>query len=328
MLGYRDFRKRLCVMLRFLSLVLALVSSGASAGAESYARIDPGDRQRVEAHGVCRQVTNGNPDPVMIPLSTPEEWSVGGASFLAEARVGMTVAPCLVDVWAWEYMDGVAVFWQGPASTEYGAGGLPIQTRFTQYDADPSMHFLSAGDLPECGPGRGGERVTFVQGTPGQMAVFLTHVCNNATPVDPFTIPDVTVSASGYWNLPEITLSGIPHNRTEQLIVGVVGRDWVDPNGGCCSFDYDARVRVNGSTRPTGRGLPIGRVSQGYYQAFRDTYGLAAAEGQESLRTLGVAVRNGDRVQVRMRATGERNVTLTYFVKIGQHITYFDVTTT
>lgn len=316
-------------MLRLALPFTALLAPAVPALSESYAQIDPGDRGRVEAHGVCKQVTNGNPDPVMIPLSTPEEWSAGGRSFLAEPRIGMTVEPCDLDIWAWEYLNGEFVVWQGDQDTRYPAGGLRIDTRFTQYDGSPSSHLLSSGPPPTCGPGKGGERVTFIQGTPGVAAVFAQYVCNNATPVDPFSFPDVTVPASGYWTSPEITLSGIPHDRTEQLVVGVVGTGWSDPNGGCCSFNYDSRIRVNGGARFSGFSIPIGFPTEPYVSDFIAAYEPAVSEGGGGTGpSMAVAARNGDRIQLRMRATRDPGVTLTYFVKIGQHITFFDVTTT
>lgn len=314
-------------MIRAL-LLASLLLSPLVASAETQARVEPGERRAITAHGVCRQVTNGNGTPVMIPLSTPQEWSQGGSAFLAAPRPGMTVESCTRDIWAWEYMTGTAVFWQGPSMTDYGAGGLEVQTRFTQYTGNPSSYLNL---IPPCGPGKGGERVTIIQGTPGQMAVYMQHVCNNATPVVPFGFPNGTVAASGYWTSPQITLSGIPHTRTEALVVGVVGPGWSDPNGGCCSFNYDSRVLINGSASFGGNSVPIGRIDPAspYFADFVDAYGPAVnGSGVQTGPSFAVAVRNGDRIQLRLRATRDPGVTLTYFVKIGQHITYFTLTTT
>lgn len=305
----------------FRALLLALILWPGVIAAQTQAFVEPGEREKITAHGVCRQVTNGNGNAVMIPLSSPGEWSEGGAAFLAAPRPGMTVENCTRDIWVWELMRAFVVRFQGPAMTQYEAGGLEVQTRFTQYTSAETY-----STAPLCGPGNGGQRITIITGT-AQFQRHFIYVCNNATPVDPFSFPNVTVAASGYWTSPEITLSGIPHTRTEALVVGVLGSAWNDPNGGCCSFNYDSGVLVNGRGAYSGYSTALGFTTSDspYQQDYLSAYDPAASSGGQNFA---VAVRNGDRIQLRMRATRDPGVTFTYYVKIGQHITYFTVTTT
>ena len=303
-------------------LLTALLLLPETLLAQTQAFVEPGEREKITAHGVCRQVTNGNGNAVMIPLSSPGEWSEGGAAFLAAPRSGMTVENCTRDIWVWELMRAFVVRYQGPTMFLTEAGGLEIQTRFTQYTSADSTYSIQ----PLCGPVNGGERISIVTGTATFQRHFI-YVCNNATPVDPFSFPNVTVAASGYWTSPEVTLSGIPHTRTEALVVGVLGSAWSDPNGGCCSFNYDSGVLVNGRGVYSGYGLGLGLTTSDspYRQDYLSAYEPAASTAGQNFA---VAVRNGDRIQLRMRATRDPGVTITYFVKIGQHITYFTVTTT
>ncbi|WP_420024041.1 hypothetical protein ACN9JG_18690 (plasmid) [Cereibacter azotoformans] len=53
-----------------------------------------GETKGVVAHGICRQITNNNASPVMIPHRTAEEWSVEENSFLADVRPGLIVQDC------------------------------------------------------------------------------------------------------------------------------------------------------------------------------------------------------------------------------------------
>lgn len=290
--------------------------------------IPPEQRRAISAHGVCRQVSNLNPHPVMIPIRTPDEWSAGLSSFLSAARQGMIVTSCPKEIWAWEYMNGTMVVWQGPSQSDYEAGGLEVQTRFTQYTGSPSS---VVNTIPACGPSNAGARITIIEGRPGSRALYMQHVCNNATQVDPFTIQNFTVPAASWFGTQEFTLTGIPHTRTEQFLVGVAEAGWQDPNGGCCAFNYDSRIVVNGVAYIGGNNLVIGRIDPNspYYPEFLSTYGGAGvtSNGQPG-PVFGVAVRNGDRVRISLRATRQAGVTLRYFVKIGQYITYFSVTTT
>lgn len=64
-------------MIRAL-LLASLLLSPLVASSETQARVEPGERRTITAHGVCRQVTNGNGTPVMIPLSTPPGVEPGG----------------------------------------------------------------------------------------------------------------------------------------------------------------------------------------------------------------------------------------------------------
>lgn len=79
-------------------LLVAILSSACWAMpvmAADMTKIGPGDTETVIAHGICRQITNNNPVPVMIPHRTAEEWALGNNSFLAEDRPGLKLGRCL-----------------------------------------------------------------------------------------------------------------------------------------------------------------------------------------------------------------------------------------
>ncbi|GAA0297791.1 hypothetical protein [Rhodovulum strictum] len=57
-------------------------------------QIASGETKAVMAHGICRQITNNNANPVMIPHRTAKEWSAEENSFLASARPGLIMQNC------------------------------------------------------------------------------------------------------------------------------------------------------------------------------------------------------------------------------------------
>lgn len=73
---------------------LAMGGQAAPAAAQDRTRIPVNEMRTVDAHGVCREITNKNKSPVMIPHRTPSEWYQGTRSFLAEARDGLKTTVC------------------------------------------------------------------------------------------------------------------------------------------------------------------------------------------------------------------------------------------
>jgi len=75
----------------------ALVGSALTgpATAQEMSTVQSGGRVEISAHGVCRRVHNGTTNGVMIPLKSPQEWSVGSNSFLQNVPSGMTAYACV-----------------------------------------------------------------------------------------------------------------------------------------------------------------------------------------------------------------------------------------
>lgn len=72
-------------------LALALSLIGGVASAE---RIKPNEERRVEAHGVCRVVTNTGKSAIMVPTNRAAEWSVGRYAFLNNQHKNLELAAC------------------------------------------------------------------------------------------------------------------------------------------------------------------------------------------------------------------------------------------
>lgn len=58
-------------------------------------RVEPDQTAEIMAHGLCKQITNRNADPILVPTRLAEEWSIGSAAFLILPPVGVEVAPCV-----------------------------------------------------------------------------------------------------------------------------------------------------------------------------------------------------------------------------------------
>jgi hypothetical protein len=60
------------------------------------AMVNRGSSIRLDKHGTCRVITNKGGAPIMVPASTPEEWSVGQTAFLnnISSMLYVSVAPC------------------------------------------------------------------------------------------------------------------------------------------------------------------------------------------------------------------------------------------
>jgi hypothetical protein len=65
------------------------------AAAQDMTNVDAGARVEINAHGICRRVLNGTGTPAMIPLRSPDEWSVGGSAFLQNVPEGMIAYACV-----------------------------------------------------------------------------------------------------------------------------------------------------------------------------------------------------------------------------------------
>lgn len=61
-------------------------------------RVEPDQTAEITAHGLCKQVTNRNAAPILVPTRRPEEWAIGTAAFLVLPPVGVEVAPCVTQV--------------------------------------------------------------------------------------------------------------------------------------------------------------------------------------------------------------------------------------
>jgi len=79
----------LCLLIPLFSAVPDI------AGAENMKSVGVDARVEINAHGVCRRVHNGAGSPVMIPIRSPEEWTVGRSSFLGNVPTGMTAYACV-----------------------------------------------------------------------------------------------------------------------------------------------------------------------------------------------------------------------------------------
>lgn len=75
-------------------VVMAALPIAASAGQDRY-RIEPGVKDTIFEHGVCRRVKNLSGTPMNIPTKYASEWSVGGTAFLGAQRDNTEVTPCL-----------------------------------------------------------------------------------------------------------------------------------------------------------------------------------------------------------------------------------------
>ena len=63
--------------------------------AQEMSTVHSGGRVEINAHGVCRRVHNGTSNGVMIPIKSPQEWSVGTNAFLQNVPTGMTAYACV-----------------------------------------------------------------------------------------------------------------------------------------------------------------------------------------------------------------------------------------
>lgn len=225
---------------------------------------------RVEAHNVCREVENLTGAPIMIPHATPEEWSVGTSAFLQNPYQNVNVSPCPsgpgAGLWYWELLDVFVRRCQlslgSGTCTDYpDSGGMPITTRFPQYD-NPIV-YGPPDTMPDCGPERAGERVRSneVIGNTSQTLFSRQFVCNRAAEIAPISLPNITLRVGQAGTVGQITVSGLPHTGTEALISGSEGVARLIRNG------------VAGS--PYHRAIPMGHItpSSPYLALFGSTYG-------------------------------------------------------
>lgn len=106
--------------------------------------IGTGQTKAVVAHGICRQITNNNASPVMIPHKTAEEWSVGTNSFLASARPGLTVQNCPPQPPTED-----CFLWSGWLFPTHGGSFSPIGTAGVQWEGPSGNDNVGFGEYPD-----------------------------------------------------------------------------------------------------------------------------------------------------------------------------------
>lgn len=305
-------------LLRILpALLLALLPFGVVA--QDQTRIEPSSTQRIDRHNVCRQVTNTTGSPIMVPHLTPEEWAAGGSAFLNNPYPSVTVSPCPTGLWYWELQDLLVVRCQaslasGTCTTYYDVSGMPITTRFSQYDAADGYGDLET--LPICDTDRAGERVVSnrVTGTTSQTLFRSIYVCNRAAELAPIVLQDIRLEPGQSGVVGQVSVSGLPHTGTEAFITGLRYNTTADTR-------VTTRLYLNGVPHsPYHTGIPIGYITPDspYVGAFNAAYGTSMHYG------IGVPARNGQTVRVEVTAPTQVG-TYPLFAKVGDRIALFNV---
>lgn len=79
-----------------LAFMTAVAAAPGAPRAQDTTTVRSGTSEYVNAFGLCRRVNNSNPDAVMVPHSTPTEWSTGSASFIQNVAgmPNVTISRC------------------------------------------------------------------------------------------------------------------------------------------------------------------------------------------------------------------------------------------
>lgn len=79
-----------------LAFMAAAAAAPGAPRAQDTTTVRSGTSEYVNAFGQCRRVNNSNPDAVMVPHSTPTEWSTGSASFIQNVAgmPNVTISRC------------------------------------------------------------------------------------------------------------------------------------------------------------------------------------------------------------------------------------------
>jgi len=305
-------------LLRLLPALLVSLLPFAGA-AQDQTRVDPSTTERIDRHNVCREVTNNTGTPIMIPHLTPEEWAAGGSAFLSNPYPNVVTALCSDGLWYWELQDLLVVRCQaslasGTCTTYYDVSGMPITTRFSQYDAADGYGDLET--LPICDTDRAGERVVSnrVTGTTSQTLFRSIYVCNRAAELAPIVLQDIRLEPGQSGVVGQVSVSGLPHTGTEAFITGLRYNTTADTR-------VTTRLYLNGVPHsPYHTGIPIGYITPDspYVGAFKAAYGTSMHYG------IGVPARNGQTVRVEVTAPTQVG-TYPLFAKLGNRIANFNV---
>jgi hypothetical protein len=301
----------------FCVLLIGLLPFAAAA--QDQTRVDPSSTERIDRHNVCREVTNNTGTPIMVPHLSPEEWAAGGSAFLNNPYPNVITSLCSDGLWYWELMDVMVVRCQttigsGTCTSYFGTSGMPITTRFNQYNGldtygDPST-------LPICDTNRAGERVVSnrITGTTSQTWFRSTYVCNRAAEIAPIILSDIRLDPGQSGVVGQIIVSGLPHTGTEAFITGL-RYNTTD------STAVTLRLYLNGAAHnPAHIGIPIGYITPNspYVGAFNAAYGTSMHYGR------GVPARNGQTVRIEVTAPSQPG-TYPLFAKLGNRIANFNV---
>jgi hypothetical protein len=301
----------------FPALLLGLLPFAAAA--QDQTRVDPSSTERIDRHNVCRQVTNNTGAPIMVPHLTPNEWAVGGSAFLNNPYPSVIISPCPEGLWYWELLDVTVIRCQtsigsGTCTTYFGTSGMPITTRFSQYNGSDS--YGDPNTLPICDTDRAGERVVSnrITGTTSQTWFRSTYVCNRAAEIAPIILSDIRLEPGQSGVVGQVNVSGLPHTGTEAFITGL---RYTTTD----STIITPRLYLNGAAHnPAHTGIPIGYITPNspYLDAFNAAYGTSMYYG------IGVPARNGQTVRIEVTAPSQTG-TYPLFAKFGDKIALFNV---
>lgn len=109
------------------ALVFAVMASSVHA---DYVRIPHWTVEKVDAHGVCRQIGNLSGRAIMVPFRSADEWSVGSGAFLNTEHAKIDLYACnedppWVDYGNYEYKTCTSDV------EDFGTGGGRDRTKFT-----------------------------------------------------------------------------------------------------------------------------------------------------------------------------------------------------
>lgn len=245
---------------------------------------------------------------------------MGGGAFLSNPYPNLNVTPCADGLWYWELQDLFVRRCQlslgSGTCTDYpDSGGMPITTRFVQYD-NPTQ-YGAPDTIPDCAEDRAGERVASyeVVGVTAQSLFIRRYVCNRAAEIAPISLPDLTLQVGQTGVVGQLTVSGLPHSGTEALIAG---RDYIATGPATEAVPRLFRNGTAGSAYH--RAIPMGHITptSPSLALFNATYGTVR-DG------VGVPVMNGDVVRVEVTAPSTPGV-YPMFVKLGDRVARFNLT--
>lgn len=77
----------------------AILPATASFSADMY-QVAAGATVTINEHNVCRKVTNGGSNPIMVPTGSRDQWATGQGAFLTNVAMmsGVSVSNCIADI--------------------------------------------------------------------------------------------------------------------------------------------------------------------------------------------------------------------------------------
>lgn len=85
----------------FRAALIAPTIAAPGAGMAQMHQVGPGKTVQIDAHGDCRQITNGGAHPIMIPTRNDKEWNKGPGAFLfnIDKMRGISAESCSCHIW-------------------------------------------------------------------------------------------------------------------------------------------------------------------------------------------------------------------------------------